>query len=208
MAGTSASRKPPSIPMSIFRTTAIGMVLVVVPLAIVGFAFFQGYLIIEQVVLPLLERLPFPDLVGKILSVVSFLVACLAGCYFTGVLVQTRVGSAIRAWFESRLLEKLPGFTIVRGIVLQYLGEEDEVTFRPVLVDLHGTGSRSIGFEVEDFDEESVVVFLPTVPTITLGTVEIVPKDRVEVLPASMHVALESLSQFGSDASKLRLPKP
>ena len=208
MAPSTSVKHQPSMPSRILRTTAVGMVLVVVPLAILGFAFFQAYLVIQEVALPLFERLPFPDAVGKALSVLSFLAACLAACYVTGVLVQTRMGGALRTWLESTLLERLPGYTIVRGIVLQYLGEDDVVTFRPVLVDLHGTGSRSIGFEVEEFDDESVVVFLPTVPTITLGTVEIVPRSRVEVLPASMHAALESLSQFGSDASRLRLPKP
>lgn len=186
----------------------MGMVLVVVPIAILGFAFSQGYLLVEEVLFPLFERLPFPDLVGKSLSLLGFILACLVVSYMTGALVQTRVGAAVRGWFESRLLEKLPGFTIVRGIALQYLGEDDTVTFRPLLVDVHGTGTRSIGFEIGEFDEESVVVFFPTVPTITIGSVEIVPRTRIEVLPASMHVALESLSQFGCDASKLRKPGP
>lgn len=202
-----SAAQQPSLPYRILRTTAMGMVLVVVPLAIVGFSLFQGYVIIEGVVLPLFESLPFPDVVGKLLAILSFIVGCFAVCYFTGLIVQTRLGEVIRVWFESTLLEKLPGYTIVRGIVLQYLGEDDVVKFRPVLVDLHGTGARSIGFEVEDFDEDSVVVFLPTVPTITLGNIEIVPRDRVEVLPASMHVALESLARFGSESSKLRSPK-
>ena len=208
MEPTASSPLPPSLLSRVVRTTAVGMLLVVVPLTIVGFALFQGYLVLEKVALPLLAQLPFPDLFGKLLSVVLFVVACLVLCYATGALVKTRLGAVLRGWVESTLLERLPGYTIVRGIVLQYLGEDDAVTFRPVLIDLHGTGSRSIGFEVEDFDENSVVVFVPTVPTVTLGTVEIVPRDRVEVLPASMHVALESLTQFGSEASKLRLPKP
>ena len=163
-----------------------------------GIYILQGYLIIEQVVLPLLEQLPC-CLVGKVLSVVNSSWPTLRGA--TSPAFSCRPGLARRSGVVRVGLLGF-GFTIVRGIVLQCL-EEDGVTFRPILVDLQTLRSRSIGFEVEDFDEESVVVFLPTIPTITLGTVEIVPKDRIEVLPASMHVALGPLSQFDSDASKL-----
>jgi len=68
---------------------------------------------------------------------------------------------------------------------------------------MHGTGSLTIGFEIEELENGLVAVFFPSVPAVTLGGVEVVPDTRVTPIQASMHDTLEALTMFGVGASKL-----
>ena len=103
--------------------------------------------------------------------------------------------------------EKPLGFlkTTMVGAVLVVVptGQDGGRQFRPVLVDLYGSDSRAVGFEIELLEDGKVAVFLPSVPAATIGQVQLVPQDRVYPLKASMHATLEALTMFGMGASKL-----
>ncbi|MDP7497198.1 MAG: hypothetical protein QGI77_12225, partial [Roseibacillus sp.] len=61
----------------------------------------------------------------------------------------------------------------------------------------------SLGFEIEELADGKVAVFLPSVPAATIGQVQLVPRERVHPLQASMHATLEALTMFGVGSSKL-----
>lgn len=185
------------------KTTALGALLVVVPVGIVGFALWQVYDLAKLVVIPLFESLPIASAATRVMVILSALLATVLLCYFTGVVVRTRMGGALRRWIERRLLERIPGYAVIRSLAHQYLGHDDEQQFRPVTVDLYGSGTRVIGFEIEEVDAETVAIFVPTVPAATVGRLQFVPRERVSPLSASMHTTLETLTMFGVGSSKL-----
>lgn len=192
-------KKPPGF----FKTTALGALLIVVPFAIVGFALWQLTALVRNLLGPVFENLPLGSTMERVLVMSAALLAVVLLCYFTGLLVRTRWGRKFRAWIERCFLEKIPGYKMVRSLAHQYLGEEDERKFRPVMVDLHNTGAKLIGLEIEELGDGTVAVFFPSVPAVTLGQVQIVPGDRIEPVSASLHVTLETLTMFGEGASKL-----
>lgn len=189
--------------LGFLKTTLLGAVLVVVPVGIVGFALWQIVSLFNSLLLPVVEKLPFDSAItGYVVVAIAFLAVVLL-CFFTGVAVRTRWGAVMRGWIERCLLERIPGYSIVRTLIHQYLGHEEERKFRPVLIDLYGSDSRAIGFEIEELGDGTVAVFLPSVPAATLGQVQIVPQARVTPLKASMHATLEALTMFGIGAAKL-----
>ena len=197
---TKTKRKQPA---GFFKTTALGALLIVVPFAIVGFALWQLVELVKDLLIPIFESLPLGSVTLRILVMAAAFLSVVLMCYITGLLVRTRWGSRLRHWIERSFLERIPGYKMVRSLAHQYLGEDDERKFRPVLVDLHQTGAKMVGLEIEVIGDGSVAVFFPSVPAVTLGQVQIVPEDRVEPISASLHVALETLTMFGEGASKL-----
>ena len=195
-------------PFGFFKTTALGALLIIVPFAIVALALLQVTRLVGKLVLPIFQYLPFDSATLRVLMIVAAVLLVVLLCYFTGLLVRTRWGRRLRNWFESCFLERIPGYKMVRSLAHQYLGEEDERKFRPVLVDLHATGSKMVGLEIEELPDGTVAVFLPSVPAVTLGQVHIVPADRISAVSASLHAALETLTMFGEGASKLIDDKP
>jgi len=189
--------------LGFFKTTLLGAVLVVVPVGIVLFSLWQVVRLVKALLLPILGWLDFDSVVTELMLIVGALLLVVLLCYFTGVVVRTRWGARVRKWFEASILEKIPGYSMIRTLVHQYLGDEDERQFRPVLVDKHGTGSLTIGFEIEELENGLVAVFFPSVPAVTLGGVEVVPDARVTPIKASMHDTLEALTMFGVGTSRL-----
>lgn len=185
------------------KTTLLGALLVVVPVGIVGFALWQVVRLVQRVLLPVIEMLPFDSTVIRVLVIAGALLAVILLCYLTGVAVRTRWGALLRGWIERKMLEKIPGYSIIRSLAHQYLGHEEERQFRPVMVDLHDDGTKAIGFEIEVLGDGTVAVFLPSVPAATIGQVRIVPEERLESLRASMHATLEAVTMFGVGSAKL-----
>jgi uncharacterized membrane protein len=190
-------------PIGFLKTTALGAVLVVVPVGIIGFALWQIVSLVRTLLLPIFESLPFDSDFTRVSVIAIALLSVVLICYLTGLAVRTRWGAAMRGWMERVLLERIPGYSIIRTLMHQYLGHEEERTFRPVLIDLYGSDSRAIGFEIEELGDGTVAVFLPSVPAATLGQVQIVPQKRVTLLKATMHETLEALTMFGVGSSKL-----
>ncbi|MFM1559872.1 MAG: DUF502 domain-containing protein [Roseibacillus sp.] len=190
-------------PIGFLKTTALGAVLVVVPVGIIGFALWQIVSLVRTLLLPIFESLPFDSDFTRVSVIAIALLSVVLICYLTGLAVRTRWGAAMRGWMERVLLERIPGYSIIRTLMHQYLGHEEERTFRPVLIDLYGSDSRAIGFEIEELGDGTVAVFLPSVPAATLGQVQIVPQKRVTPLKATMHETLEALTMFGVGSSKL-----
>ena len=190
-------------PLGFIKTTLLGGVLVVVPIGIIGFALWQIVSLVRKLLLPVFESLPFDSAVTRISVIAIAILAVLLFCYLTGLAVRTRWGGFLRGWIERRVLEKIPGYSMIRTLVHQYLGHEADRKFRPVLVDLYGSDSRAIGFEIEELGDGRVAVFLPSVPAATIGQVQIVPENRITPLDATMHATLEALTMFGVGSSKL-----
>ena len=190
-------------PFGFLKTTALGAVVVVVPVGIIGFALWQIVSLVRTLLLPIFESLPFDSDFTRVSVIAIALLSVVLICYLTGLAVRTRWGAAMRGWMERVLLERIPGYSIIRTLMHQYLGHEEERTFRPVLIDLYGSDSRAIGFEIEELGDGTVAVFLPSVPAATLGQVQIVPQKRVTPLKATMHETLEALTMFGVGSSKL-----
>ena len=196
-------RQKEKAPLGFFKTAVLGALLVVAPVGIVGFALWQVASLVRDLILPVLELLPFDSTLIRICALVAVLLILVLLCYFTGLMLRTSLGRRLRKSLDRRLLERIPGYKIVRNLVHQYLGYEGERQFRPVLVDLYDSGTRQVGLEVEALADGTVAVFLPSVPAVTLGQVMIVPKERVFGMPASMHTAIESLTMFGVGAGAL-----
>jgi len=111
--------------LGFFKTTLLGAVLVVVPVGIVSFSLWQVVRVVKALLFPVLEWLNFDSLVTEVLLVVGALFLVLLLCYLTGVVVRTRWGARLRKWFEGAVLERIPGYSMIRTLVHQYLGDED-----------------------------------------------------------------------------------
>ena len=54
-----------------------------------------------------------------------------------------------------------------------------------------------MGFQIEDNGNGSITVFIPTVPTITIGTLYVVDSERVKKLDVSTMEFIDCISEWG-----------
>jgi uncharacterized membrane protein len=124
-----------------------------------------------------------------------------ARCFTTGLAMRTRLGHRILRGLERRVLEKIPGFAVLRGVARRVSGQSDDALFQPVLVEIEE--ALTPAFIVEELDDGRCVVLVPSVPTPAAGSIYILPRDRVHWVDAPVTEAFAVITRWGAGTGKL-----
>jgi uncharacterized membrane protein len=180
------------------KSTLVGGLLVVVPI-------YFSVLLLVKALAGLIGLLgPVTALLPESLHGLRELVAVLAVvvlCFATGLALRTRLGHRMFRGFERRVLEKIPGFGVLRGAVRRVSGRSDDAMFQPVLVEIEE--ALSPAFIVEELVDGRCVVLVPSVPTPAAGSLYILARDRVHWVDAPVTEALAVITRWGAGAGKL-----
>ena len=149
------------------------------------------------VVRPLTRLLPqwFP---GE--TVVSlFLVLML--CFLVGIVLCTPSGQATRIRLENSVLQKIPGYEVIRSMTRQLAGQSQESAWQPALVEIED--ALVPAFIVEELDDQRFTVFVPSVPTPLAGAIYILSAERVHPLDVPFTQAVKAVTRWGSGSKEL-----
>ena len=111
-------------------------------------------------------------------------------------------------WLESRSLNHLPMYRIMKSLVGALLDLEDEESFKPGCW-RHADGSMEPVFIISEHGEDMLVVMQPWTPTAFAGSVKVVPRSQVDLVPVSLDQYSLALTHFGlglSEALQKRKP--
>jgi uncharacterized membrane protein len=144
---------------------------------------------------------PFAHLLpGWFPTAVSFLLVLIL-CFLVGIALRTSVGQTARTAIENRLLRKIPGYILFRGMTRQLAGEKRESAWKPALAEIEE--ALVPAFIIEEFDDGRFTVFVPSVPTLLAGTVYILTAERVHPLNVPFSRAVKAVTQWGSGSKDL-----
>lgn len=186
---------------SFLKTTFLGGVLFLLPLALLIFLASQAYQIITRVTEPILRLIPNNMIEGMVLRQFIVVLTLILICFLAGFVAKSVFGNRFFEFLESKLRE-LPGYSLVKARLTGSIGSNlDKESFKPVLVILES--KEQIGFEVERIAPNRVVLFLPGSPDPWTGEVIIVEADQVKPLNADMHETLKVFNNLGRGASEV-----
>ncbi len=182
---------------SVFRTNIIYGVLVLVPLAVIVLLLAEIVEILEKIA----EPLDLQSTISVVGAIIIALLLVLSICFIVGALVRTRIGSRSMDRFERTLLQKIPGYQIISNALKGFA--EKKTAYRAALVSLYGPGTGVLGFIMEENDNGSLTVFVPSVPTLTVGSLHVVDKDRITLLEAGSMEVGDCISQWGMGSQRI-----
>lgn len=183
------------------KTTALGGLLVIVPIAIVLFVLGQLMLGLLSVANEALAWLGIGIDDALLMSAIALL-ALVGLCFVTGLVVRTRVGDAVKRWFGRNVAKRIPMYGAISSLTRRFAGIDGE-QFAPVEIDLYDSGTRAMGYLVESLPDGRCTVFVPTAPVATVGNLFIVAKDKVQRIDASVADTVTVITQWGVDAAQL-----
>ncbi len=190
--------------INFIRTTAVGGLLVIVPISIV--LFVLGQLIYQLysfgIVLVTDERVPDVIAENPTIVLVSAVGVILGVCFVTGLIVRTRIGNALKTWLNTTLARRVPMYKALTSLTERFAGVKGD-EFAPVEVEIHSSGVASIGFLIEELPDGRATVFIPTAPMATVGNIYVVPKERVRKLNANVNQTLATVTQWGVESRVL-----
>jgi uncharacterized membrane protein len=174
------------------KTTLIGGLLVVLPIYVSILLLAKTLSGILALLSPVTAALPAG---GQFRQVIAILIV-LAVCFVAGIVVRTGPGRRAKNVLERLVLEKIPGYALVRGLAERVSGDESEGAFRPALVEVEE--ALSPGFIIEELDDGRYTVLVPSVPTPAAGSLFILPRERVHPLDVPFTQAVKVISKWGA----------
>jgi len=185
-------------------TTVIGGLLFLVPVAFLAFMLSKVFGFMLVIAAPMANWLPVDTVGGIALANLIAIVAIILVCFLAGLVARNALASGLVKTLESKVLVKIPGYTIIKGIKGGFdKGESNH--FKPVALKL-GSAER-IGFEIQKLADGRSMVFIPSVPNAFSGTTQILPADQVTYLDVPVTQIMELSEKYGSGVDELLAKK-
>jgi uncharacterized membrane protein len=178
------------------KTTLIGGVLIILPIYIAVLLLAKTVNGLLALLEPLVAHIPAGVEFRRVVAVLLLV----AACFVIGLLVRTGPGLRAKNRFEHAVLEKLPGYTFVRGLTKRLAGHSEEHVLQPALVELEDALVPAL--IVEELEDGSYTVLVPSAPTPMAGSIYILPGHRVHPVSISFAKALGVFSKWGTGAGE------
>ncbi len=179
------------------KTTILGGVLVILPLWLSALLLAKALAGVFALLAPVTAQLP-PDL--HLRRVVAILIV-VAACFVAGLVIRTGPGLRAKSVLDRYLLERIPGYTLLRGLAGRITGQEESETFAAALVEIEE--ALVPAFIVEEHPDGRYTVFVPSVPTPAAGTVYILDRARVHLVDVPFAKAVSVISKWGAGSRDL-----
>ena len=181
----------------LIKTTLIGGLLVVLPIYLSVLLVAKLLASVLALLSPVTAAIPASAQFRQVAAIVIVLAVCLV----VGLLVRTNIGLRAKNAFEHSVLEKIPGYTMVRDLAKRISGDETEDAFRPALVELED--ALSPAFIIEELEDGRYTVLVPSVPTPAAGALFILPRERVHPVDVPFTQAVKVISRWGVGAGAM-----
>ena len=179
------------------RTTLIGGLLVILPVYVSFILLAKTLGGVVALLSPITAAIPAGVQFREVLAILIVL----AACFLAGLLVRTRPGLRAKSALERALLEKVPGYSLMRGLAARVAGDERGAIFTPALVEIEE--ALSPGFIIEELEDGRYTVLVPSVPTPAAGSLFILPRERVHPLDVPFTSVVKVISKWGAGAGEL-----
>ena len=178
------------------KTTLIGGILIVLPVYIAVLLILKALQGLLAAVKPITAAIPASVEFDEILAILMLAVIC----FIAGLIVRTRAGLRAKNAIERSVLQRLPGYTLLRGLAGRVTGQADEPSFAPALAEIEEALVPAL--IVEKLEDGSYTVLVPSVPTPMAGAIYILPPERVHPVDVPFTVALKVFSKWGTGAGE------
>ena len=185
-------------------TTMIGGVLFLVPVVFLGMILTKAAGFMMVIAQPMAAWVPVDSIGGIALANLIAIVAVILLCFIAGLVARHALAGKLVKKLESKVLMKIPGYSMVKGIAGGFDASEKE-GLRPVALQL-GTAER-VGFEMQKLPDGRSVIFIPSVPSPWSGITQILPPDQITYLNVPVTKIIEITESYGHGVGELLAAK-
>ena len=185
-----------------FKTTLAGGFFFLLPAVLMYLIFGQIFDLAIALGTPIADLLPENTFGGVETDRIVATLLLLVVCFLAGLAMRTRIGRQIEAWLERTFLEPIPGYSVLQKFSQTISSAQSSDTFQAAIVQV-SDGLRTPALLVEEHSNGDYTVLFPIAPTPTLGTIQIVSRERVQKVKTPMPGALEPFLNWGVGTEKL-----
>ena len=191
------------------KTSLFGGLVVILPIAILGFFFKWLFKLVTDMIQPLTNLAsniyPLPEFVADIIVIGIIILSC----FVVGIIVRTKLGNFLHALFDNALQQLAPGYRMVKEVVVQIFGNSDDSPFaNGVVAKVRLLGpdnpTEVTALVTDRHADGGYTVFMPTGPNPTSGNIFHVQASQVELRPdIKLDSAMRTIIACGAGSAQL-----
>ena len=161
----------------------------------------QAFAIAQKLMDPVAKLTPAHPIFGLETRVLLAVGVMVLFCFLAGLFAQTTRAQRFISRLERVVLSKVPGYEYFKSEIESSLGDEEQVKYPVVLVDV-GSGWR-FALQIEAIENGLVSVFIPNAPNPKSGGVFFMKPDRVRPTGLPLSTMMLCLGQHGVGSRSL-----
>lgn len=179
------------------RTTLIGGILVLLPVYLAILLLLKAFSSLMALIAPVTAQVPAAAEFRQLLAILIVL----AACFLAGLVVRTGPGGRGVRELQRLVLERIPGYKLLRSVITRLGGDETSNAFDPAMVELEDALVPAL--IVEELPDGQFVVLVPSVPTPVSGALYILPAARVHRIDVPLTHVMRVYTKWGEGAGEL-----
>jgi uncharacterized membrane protein len=179
------------------RTTLVGGVLVLLPIYLAVLLLLKAFSGVMSLIAPVTAQVPAAAEFRQVFAILIVL----AACFVAGLVVRTGPGGRGVQELQRRILEKIPGYKLLRSVITRLGGDATSEAFAPAMVELEDALVPAL--IVEELPDGQFVVLVPSVPTPVSGALYILPAARVHRIDVPLTHVMKVYTKWGEGAGEL-----
>ena len=181
-------------------TTVIGGVLFLVPVVFLGMILTKAAGFMMVIAQPMADWIPVDSIGGVALANLIAIVAVIFVSFLAGLVARHALAGKAVKNLESKVLMKVPGYSMVKGVVGGFDTSATE-GLKPVALQL-GTAER-LGLEMQKLPDGRSVIYIPSVPSPWSGITQVLPADQITYLDVPITRIIEITENYGHGAGEI-----
>ncbi|WP_223162272.1 hypothetical protein [Salinicola halimionae] len=205
MEAAPATRNQESLMFKFLKTTALGGVLFILPLILIGVLVQKAVHILRVPISKLLPMFEHHTVAGVTALSIVALLALLLLCFLAGLLAKTKTAKRVRHLIEDKLLDNVPGYRLLKDTMARMTGIEDDIDTQ---VGLYIDGDIVQFCLIVEIKDAWTSIFIPDGGSagLTAGAVQMVPSEQVYLTELTWLEVLKCLKRNGHDSLSLAEP--
>lgn len=184
------------------KTTAVGGLLFLLPLAVVAVLLAYTYQIVVTVHKALQPWNPFHSWIGFAVLYGLAILLLLTACFGAGLLARRAIGARFSEKIEKQLMKVFPKYGIFKDLLADKIGGNENVpSLRPVLVKREGV--YSFAFQADRLANGLIVVYFPGSPDAWAGSIAMIAQEHVLQVDLPFDELLGICERLGRDSSSI-----
>ena len=188
---------------SLIKTSFLGGLTVILPVAILIFVFKWIFGVVARVIQPLTNLILIKSNLREIMADLLALAIIITVCFIVGVIVKTQIGRFIHTSLENSILKFAPGYSLIKETIMQFLGRKKTPFSSVALVQVFGNETMLTAFVTDEHSDGSYTVFVPTGPNPTSGNIYHLESRFVHQVDVPVEDAMRSIISCGAGSAML-----
>jgi uncharacterized membrane protein len=185
-----------------FRTTALGGLLFLLPLFVLGWLLGYVYHAVAVIYDPLKAYLPVSGVAGTALLFALAMIVLVLLCAICGLAARRAIARQFAQTVEKQIMMIYPKYAIYKDILTGNFGGDAHVpTLKPAAV--HLQDMVRVGYEAGRTEQGLAIVYLPGSPDPWMGAVVLIEPSRIQPLELGFGEVSALCERLGRDSEWL-----